>query len=91
MDGGDRKPCAKSRPRRHVHALSEFVITTSGVCAPGPLADAIAALGEDSVMFSVDYPYEDTQTATAFIESAPISEMVRAKICHGNAERLLRL
>ena len=26
-----------------------FVITTSGVCAPGPLAEAIAALGEDSV------------------------------------------
>jgi 2,3-dihydroxybenzoate decarboxylase len=68
-----------------------FVITTSGVCAPGPLADAIAALGEDSVMFSVDYPYEDTQTAAAFIESAPISEGVRAKVCHGNAERLLRL
>jgi 2,3-dihydroxybenzoate decarboxylase len=68
-----------------------FVITTSGVCAPGPLADAIAALGEDSVMFSVDYPYEDTQTAATFIESAPISEVVRAKVCHGNAERLLRL
>jgi 2,3-dihydroxybenzoate decarboxylase len=68
-----------------------FVITTSGVCAAGPLAEAIRALGEDSVMFSVDYPYEDTQTAAAFIESAPISEMVRAKVCHGNAERLLRL
>jgi 2,3-dihydroxybenzoate decarboxylase len=68
-----------------------FVITTSGVCAPGPLADAIGALGEDSVMFSVDYPYEDTQTAAAFIESAPISEVVRAKVCHGNAKRLLRL
>jgi 2,3-dihydroxybenzoate decarboxylase len=62
-----------------------------GVCAPGPLADAIAALGEDSVMFSVDYPYEDTQIAAAFIESAPISEVVRAKVCHGNAERLLQL
>jgi len=68
-----------------------FVITTSGVCAPGPLAEAIAALDEDSVMFSVDYPYEDTQTAAAFIESAPISEVVRTKVCHGNAERLMRL
>lgn len=68
-----------------------FVITTSGVCDPNSLADAIAALGEDSVMFSVDYPYEDTQTATAFVESAPISEAVRAKVCHGNAERILRL
>jgi 2,3-dihydroxybenzoate decarboxylase len=42
-------------------------------------------------MFSVDYPYEDTQTAAAFIESTPLSEVVRAKLCHINAERLLRL
>jgi 2,3-dihydroxybenzoate decarboxylase len=42
-------------------------------------------------MFSVDYPYEDTQTAAAFIDSAPIGEAVRAKVCHGNAEWLLRL
>jgi 2,3-dihydroxybenzoate decarboxylase len=68
-----------------------FTITTSGVCDPRPLADAIGALGEDNVMFSVDYPYEDTQTAATFIESAPISEVVRAKVCHGNAERVLQL
>ena len=68
-----------------------FVITTSGVCDPGALADAIGAFGEDSVMFSVDYPYEDTQTAATFIEAAPISEEVRAKVCYGNAERILRL
>jgi 2,3-dihydroxybenzoate decarboxylase len=68
-----------------------IVITTSGVCAPAPLADAIAALGEDSVMFSVDYPYEDTPTAATFIDTAPLSEAVRAKVCHGNAERILKL
>jgi 2,3-dihydroxybenzoate decarboxylase len=68
-----------------------IVITTAGVCAAGPLVEAIGALGEDSVMFSVDYPYEDTQVAADFIDAAPISEAVRAKVCHGNAERLLRL
>jgi 2,3-dihydroxybenzoate decarboxylase len=31
-----------------------FVITTSGVCDARALAEAIAALGEDNVMFSVD-------------------------------------
>jgi predicted TIM-barrel fold metal-dependent hydrolase len=31
------------------------------VCAAEPLLLALAALGEDSVMFSVDYPYEDTR------------------------------
>ncbi len=68
-----------------------IAITTSGVCDPNALAGAIAALGEDSVMFSVDYPYEDSRTAGAFVESAPISETARAKVCHGNAERILRL
>ncbi len=68
-----------------------IAITTSGVCDPNALVGAIAALGEDKVMFSVDYPYEDSKTAGAFIESAPISETVRAKVCHGNAERILRL
>lgn len=68
-----------------------ILVTTAGVCDPAPLADAIAALGEDNVMFSVDYPYEDTPSAAAFIESAPVSEAVRAKLCHGNAEQILRL
>jgi 2,3-dihydroxybenzoate decarboxylase len=68
-----------------------IAITTSGVCDPNALVGAIGALGEDNVMFSVDYPYEDSKTAGAFIESAPISETARAKVCHGNAERMLRL
>lgn len=71
--------------RRHI------AITTSGVCDPVPLADALAALGEDNVMFSVDYPYEDSQVAADFIGSAPIGETVRAKVCSGNAKRILRL
>lgn len=71
--------------RRHV------TITTAGVCDPLALTDAIKALGEDSVMFSVDYPYEDSDIAAAFIETAPLEEAVRAKVCHGNAERLLKL
>ncbi len=70
---------------------NNIVITTSGVCSHPSLLCALAALGEDSVMFSVDYPYEDCSIAADFIETAPISEAVRAKVCHGNAERLLRL
>lgn len=66
-------------------------VTTSGVCDPGALAATIQALGEDNVMFSVDYPYEDPDIAAGFIDTAPLSEEVRAKVCHGNAERLLGL
>lgn len=68
-----------------------IAITTSGVCDAGALLAAIQALGDGNVMFSVDYPYEDPQVAAEFIESAPIGEDVRAKVCYGNAERLLHL
>lgn len=68
-----------------------FVITTSGVCDPIPLAEALAAIGDDNVLFSVDYPYQESSQAGAFIESAPISEPVRLKVCNGNARRVLRL
>jgi 2,3-dihydroxybenzoate decarboxylase len=68
-----------------------IAITTSGVCDAGALLAAIQALGDDNVMFSVDYPYEDPQVAADFIESAPIGEDVRAKVCYRNAERLLHL
>jgi 2,3-dihydroxybenzoate decarboxylase len=66
-------------------------VTTSGVCSHASLACALAALGEDRVMFSVDYPYEDCEVAAEFIGSAPISEEARAKVCNGTARRLLRL
>jgi 2,3-dihydroxybenzoate decarboxylase len=68
-----------------------ILITTSGVCSHAALACALAALGEDSVMFSVDYPFEDCAVAAKFIESAPLSEVARAKVCHGTARRLLGL
>jgi 2,3-dihydroxybenzoate decarboxylase len=42
-------------------------------------------------MFAVDYPYNDSAEAVAFVRSAPISEGEKEKILHANADRLLRL
>lgn len=70
---------------------SNIVITTSGVCSPATLAGAVAELGAEAVMFSVDYPYESTAVAAEFIEAAPLDERTRALVCHGNAERLFKL
>ena len=67
------------------------MVTTAGSFSDAPLQCAISALGADRVLFSVDYPYEYTNEAVEFIEKAPISDSDREKICHGNAERLLRL
>jgi 2,3-dihydroxybenzoate decarboxylase len=70
---------------------SNFFVTTSGQFSDAPLLCAISALGEDRVMFSIDYPYEDSNVAARFIESASVSETTRAKLRSGNASKLLRL
>jgi 2,3-dihydroxybenzoate decarboxylase len=68
-----------------------IVVTTTGVCAHASLLCALAALGEDRVLFSVDYPYEDCRVACEFVESAPISAAQLRKVCYENAERILGL
>ncbi len=70
---------------------TNIVITTSGVCSHGALSGAIAEMGPEAVMFSVDYPYESTEVAAKFIEEAPLDDATRALVCHGNAQRLLKL
>ena len=76
-------------PSEYIKA--NVMVTTAGSFSNAPLACAITELGADRVMFSVDYPYEYTHEAVEFIDNAPISDSDREKICHGNAERLLRL
>lgn len=85
---------------KHSHTLQKMpsqyirdnvMITTSGSCDVPALLCSMLALGADRIMFSVDYPYESTAEAVEFIDRAPISQTDRAKICHLNAERLLKL
>lgn len=68
-----------------------IVITTSGVCSHPALMGAIGEMGAKGVMFSVDYPYEDSKLATEFIETAPLDEPTRRLICYDNAARLMGL
>jgi len=66
-------------------------VTTSGECSDAPLIATLASLGEDHVLYSIDYPYEDPGTARRFLENAAISDGVRDKVGRLNAARLLRL
>lgn len=70
---------------------SNIFITTSGVCSAPTLIGAIGEMGAENVLFSIDYPYESTAVACAFIEQAPLDETTRALVCHGNARRLFKL
>lgn len=78
------------------HLPSEYIrrniaVTTAGAFSPEPLRCTIDAMGLDRVLFSVDYPLEDSDEAAQFIETAPLSEAEREAVCFRNAERVLRL
>lgn len=83
------KPVLKKKPSEYFR--SNLIITTTGVCQDSSLQCAIAEMGEDRVLFSVDYPYEDTQECIEWVESTPLTDAQREKVCYKNAERVLRL
>ncbi len=66
-------------------------LTTSGYNSDAPLLCALAAFGVDRIMFSVDHPFGNSNKATTYLRSAPLSPSDREKIAHGNAESLLRI
>jgi predicted TIM-barrel fold metal-dependent hydrolase len=68
-----------------------IALTTAGAFSPEPLRCAIDAMGLDCILFSVDYPLQDSGETALFIETAPLSEAEREAVCFRNAERLLRL
>lgn len=79
----------KLRPSEYF--TRNIVITTSGVCSHASLLGAVGEMGADGVMFSVDYPYEESDTAVEFIETAPLDEATKRKLCHDTAANLLGL
>ncbi len=53
--------------------------------------DLLLEVGVDRIMFSADHPYASMQEARDFLDRLPLSTADRARIAHGNAERLLKL
>ena len=68
-----------------------FAITTSGLEDPLVLRFCVDKIGIENVMWAIDYPYQPTAPAVAFLESAQLSDLERARVAHGNAERIFRL
>ena len=56
-----------------------------------PFMAALMTFGADHILFSVDYPFASNARTRAFLDALPVSPADRAKIAHGNADRLLRL
>ncbi|MFG3289161.1 amidohydrolase family protein [Streptomyces sp. NPDC048179] len=68
-----------------------FVITTSGIDDPDVLGLALRTVGEDNIMFAIDYPYEDPATAISFLAHTPLTDRQRTAISHRTAERVFNL
>lgn len=68
-----------------------FHITTSGHFSTPSLRAAIAVMGVDRVLFSVDYPYESTEEAATWFDSVELADADRRSIGAENAVRLLGL
>jgi 2,3-dihydroxybenzoate decarboxylase len=86
---GEPKLALKHLPSEYVRR--NIAVTTAGAFSPEPLRCTIDAMGLDRVLFSVDYPLEDSDEAARFIETAPLSAAERDAVCFGNAERILKL
>jgi predicted TIM-barrel fold metal-dependent hydrolase len=89
-------PGARGAARRNALKPSEYfqrnlVITTSGVEDPLALRFCIEKLGMERVMWAIDYPFQATAPAVAFLESATLSDRERRQIAHRNAERVFRV
>jgi gamma-resorcylate decarboxylase len=71
--------------RKHFH------VTTSGNFDTPALVNAMAVIGADRVMFSVDWPFEDVGEGAQWFDGAAISEADRLKIGRDNAIKLFGL
>ena len=87
--GIEWRPKLKQRPSDYFR--QNFLITTSGVNHSPVLEFCIRELGADNIMWAIDYPYQRTADATAFMDAAPIPDADKRKIYHRNAERVFKI
>jgi 5-carboxyvanillate decarboxylase len=91
-----RRAQASGRAPRTELSMAEyfqrnFVITTSGVEDHLALDYSIRKLGVDNVLWAIDYPYQPTAPAVAFMDSAPVDDEAKAQLYHRNAERIFHI
>jgi len=73
------------------YMTENVVVTCSGFFSVPALLCTVMTVGVDNVLFSVDWPYESNRLGAEFLDSLPLSAGDKAKIAHGNAERVLRM
>ena len=89
LHGAARRPCGPSKPAQGERVLQqELCDYHERHRGSVVLRFCVDKIGIDNVMWAIDYPYQPTAPAVAFLESAPLSTADRERIAHGNAERI---
>ncbi len=86
---GTEGPKLKLKPSEYLKR--NFVITTSGQESPLALEFSIRQLGIENVLWAIDYPYQPTAPAVAFMDSVPVNHSERQQLYSGNAERVFHI
>ena len=68
-----------------------LVVTTSGNWYEPAFVCTLLALGIDSMLFAIDWPYESNKVGMEFFNKLSLNDADKHKLAHGNAEKLLRL
>ena len=76
-------------PSQQIH--DQVWITTSGIFSQPPFIAALQTFGIDRIMFSVDYPYALDPQGRKFLNEVALAPADMAKLCHGNADAVLKL
>jgi predicted TIM-barrel fold metal-dependent hydrolase len=87
-------PAAKRRGLKKnalEYIRDNLVVTTSGNWYEPAFVCTLLAMGADSILFAIDWPYESNKTGMAFFDKLSISDGDKEKIAHLNSERILHL
>lgn len=90
---GGLEPLGMRRLQRlpSTYFRTNFHMTTSGMFTAPPLDFCLRLFGPDRILFAIDYPFEESEEATRFINSFSMSAEVREKLLFRNAERLFNI
>ena len=69
----------------------QVYVSTSGFVTAPPFRLLMDTFGPDRIMLSADYPFVPIGPTTEFLAAMEVSDEDRAKIAHGNADRVLKL
>jgi len=87
----DGEKGARSLRRPSYYLANNFWLTTSGHYHTRPFLDAVEQIGEERILFSVDYPYEQMSSAARWFDDAQFDNALKLKIGRENANALFAL